>query len=281
MNKVLRYKIVNDIPKSIAFLVFSFLTIIWLIPFVWVFLSTFKTYPETVQLPIRFMPNSFYLGNFTELLGRMRFVTYYRNNVIVTLGILIPQVFLSSMAAYGFARLNFPFKNAIFMSLFIALMVPLQMILMPRYNMMIAFGWINSYMGVIIPCIPSITVTFFIRQQIMGLPRSLDESAIIDGANHWTIYWHIILPLCKSAILATGLMCLVFAWNLFLWPLIVINSTSMYTLSIGTANLQGQNLTRENLLMTAALLVSTPVIIIFLLTQKHFVKGVAMTGIKE
>jgi multiple sugar transport system permease protein len=185
------------------------------------------------------------------------------------------------MAAYGFARIEFPLKNAVFMSLFIALMVPLQMILVPRYMMMISFRWIDSYLGVIVPCIASVTVTFFIRQQIMGLPRSLDESALIDGANHWIIYSRIIMPLCKSALLATGLMCLVFAWNQFLWPLIVLNSPRMYTLSIGTANLQGQNDTRENLLMTAGLLVSLPVIIIFLFTQKHFVRGVAMSGIKE
>jgi multiple sugar transport system permease protein len=274
-------KVIHKIARYTGQTLFLLLALVWLVPFLWIALSAFKTYPETVQLPARFLPASLYTGNFTELLGKMKFLVYYRNNIIVTLGILIPQVFLSAMAAYGFARINFPFKNAIFMSLFIALMIPLQMILMPRYNMMIAFGWIDNYLGVIIPCIPSVTVTFFIRQQIMALPKSLDESAIMDGANHWTIFWHIILPLCKSAILATGLMCLVFAWNLFLWPLIVINNPDWYTLSIGTANLQGQNLTRENLLMTAALLVSLPVIVIFLFTQKHFISGVAMTGIKE
>lgn len=276
MNKPL-----GTLGRFAGLALFLLITLAWLVPFLWIFLSAFKTYPETVRLPVRFLPKELYTGNFGELLGKMNFLVYYKNNVIVTLGILIPQVFLSSMAAYGFARINFPFKNGIFMSLFIALMVPLQMILMPRYAMMVSFGWIDSYLGVIIPSIPSITVTFFIRQQILGLPKSLDESAIIDGANHWIVYWRIIMPLCKGAILATGLMCLVFAWNLFLWPLIVINNPDWYTLSIGTANLQGQNLTRENLLMTAALLVSFPVIVIFLFTQKHFISGVAMTGIKE
>jgi len=271
----------NNVLKYCEFAFFSLLALIWILPFVWTIMSVFKTYPETVQLPVKLLPNEFYLGNFSELFGRMKFFTYYKNNIIVTLGILIPQIFLSSMAAYGFARLNFPFKNVIFTSLFIALMVPLQMILMPRYNMMISFGWIDSYLGVIIPCVPSVTCTFFIRQQILGLPRSLDEAAFIDGANHWTIYWRIILPLSKSALLATGLMCLVFAWNLFLWPLIVLNNSDWYTLSIGVASLQGQNATRENLLFTAALLVSLPVIVVFLFTQKHFISGVAMTGVKE
>ena len=267
--------------RQCGFIVFALFTLVWLVPFVWVLLSSLKTFPETVQLPVRLLPKEIYTGNFTELLGGMNFLKYYRNSVIVTLGILIPQMFLSAMAAYGFSRLNFPFKNAIFMSMFVALMVPIQMTLIPLYNMMVAFGWVNTFAGVIVPSIPSITVTFLLRQQVMTIPKSLDESAHLDGANHWTIFIFIILPLCKATLAATGLMCLVFAWNLFLWPLIVLQNPDMYTLSIGIANLQGQYLARENLLMTAALLVSLPVIIVFVFTQRFFVRGVAMTGIKE
>jgi multiple sugar transport system permease protein len=258
------------------------LTILWLIPFVWIFLSSFKTYTETVRLPVRILPDNFFnLENYQELLGRLNFLSYYKNNVIITLGILIPQLFFSSMAAYGFARMSFPFKDGIFVSLLLALMIPIQMILMPRYNMMIKFGWFNSYLAVIIPNIPSIFTTFYLRQQIMTLPKSLDESAVIDGANHLQIFWCIIMPLCKGALLAMGLLILVFAWNDFLWPLIIINDPDSYTLSIATANLQGQHLTKENMIMTAALLVSLPVIITFLITQQYFIKGIALTGIKE
>jgi multiple sugar transport system permease protein len=258
------------------------LALIWLVPFAWVFLSSFKTYQETVTLPIRFLPSSFLnLENYRELLGNLNFLSYYKNNVINTLGILVPQLFFSSLAAYAFARIDFPFKNIIFVSLLVALMVPIQMILVPRYSLMIKFGWFDTYLAVIIPSIPSVTSTFFIRQQIMSLPRSLDESAIIDGANHFRIYWSIVMPLCKSAFLATGILCTVFAWNDFLWPLIVINSTRLHTLSIAVANLQGQHLTKENLIMTAALLVSLPVIAVFLVTQRYFIRSVAFSGIKD
>jgi multiple sugar transport system permease protein len=261
---------------------FFFFSLLWFFPFIWIFFSAFKTYQETVQLPIRILPNSFmYMGNFSELLGRLHFLTYYKNNIIVTVGITVSQLFLSSMAAYGFARIDFPFKNGIFMSLFLALMIPLQMVLMPRYNMMLAFGWLNNFMGIIIPLVPSVVCTFLIRQQILSLPKSLDESAIIDGANHWRIYCSIIMPLSQSSLLAAGIMCMVFAWNNFLWPLIVINEERLYTLSIATANLQGQMMTRENHLMTAALLVSLPVIAVFLAAQKHFIAGIALTGLKE
>jgi len=173
MNKTVLQRIFQYIGLFLFFLI----TLLWLVPFAWIFLSSFKTHPETVQLPVSFLPRSFtYFGNFTELLGKMDFVNYYKNNIIVTLGILIPQVFLSSMAAYGFARMEFRFKNGIFLSMFIALMVPLQMILMPRYTMMVAFGWIDSYLGVIIPCIPSVTAASVIRQQIMGQGLALRHS---------------------------------------------------------------------------------------------------------
>jgi multiple sugar transport system permease protein len=264
-----------------GFVFFLLVTAIWIIPILWLFLSSFKTYPETVQLPVRILPNNFSnMENFKELFGTMNFLRYYRNNVIIAVSITVPQIILSAMAAYAFARLNFPLKNAIFMSLFIALMIPIQMILMPRYNLMLKLGLIDTYLAVIIPSIPSITHTFLLRQQILALPKSLDESAIIDGANHWIIFWLILLPLCKSAILAAGLMCLVFSWNMFLWPLIVINNPDWHNLAIATANLQGQVGTKENLIMTAALLVSFPVIVVFLITQKSFISGIAFTGIK-
>jgi multiple sugar transport system permease protein len=261
---------------------FLVVSLLWFFPFVWIFLSAFKTYPETVQLPIHILPNSFtFLGNFNEILGRLHFLSYYKNNIIVTVGISVPQLFFSSTAAYSFARIDFPFKNGIFTSLFLALMIPLQMVLMPRYNMMLAFGWLNSFLGVIVPLVPSVVCTFLVRQQILSLPRSLDESALIDGASHWRIYWSIIMPLSRSSLLASGIICMVFAWNNFLWPLIVINEERLYTLSIATANLQGQVMTRENLLMTAAFFVSLPVIIVFLFAQRHFITGIALTGLKE
>ncbi|MDR3139013.1 MAG: carbohydrate ABC transporter permease [Treponema sp.] len=261
---------------------FFILSLIWLGPFVWIFLSSFKTYAETVHIPVKILPaNLFNMDNYSELLGSLNFISYYKNNVIITLGILIPQLFFSSLAAYAFARLEFPFKNFIFVSLITALMIPTQMILVPRYNMMLRFGWFNTYLAVIVPSIPSIATTFFIRQQILTLPKSLDESAILDGANHFRVFWSIIMPLCKSALLATGILCLVFAWNDFLWPLIIINSPERYTLSIAVANLQGQFLVRENQIMTAALLVSLPVVTVFLITQRYFISGIAFSGIKE
>ena len=260
----------------------SLLTLLTITPFFWIIVSSFKTYKETVQIPVVFFPQSFKnFDNYKELFGRLNFLSYYKNNVINTIGITLPQLFFSSLAAYAFARIDFPFKNIIFVSLLLALMIPIQMILMPRYKLILDLGMFDSYWGIIIPSIPSVTTTFYMRQQILSLPRSLDESAFLDGAGHFRIFWSILLPLCHSALLATGIMCLVFSWNDFLWPLIVINSSSKHTLSIATANLQGQHLTRDNLLLTAAVVVSLPMVIVFIISQRYFIEGIAFAGIKE
>ncbi len=267
---------------SIGFFILAVFALITLVPFFWIVVSSFKTYRETVQIPVVFFPASFTnLDNYKELFGRLNFLSYYKNNIINTIGITFPQLFLSSLAAYAFARIDFPFKNVIFVSLLLALMIPIQMILMPRYKLILDLGLFDSYLGIIIPSIPSVTTTFYMRQQIMSLPRSLDESAYLDGAGHFRIFWSILLPLCHSALLATGIMCLVFSWNDFLWPLVVINSTEKYTLSIAVANLQGQHLTRDNLLLTAAVVVSLPMVVVFIISQRYFIEGIALLGIKE
>ncbi|MDX9825595.1 MAG: carbohydrate ABC transporter permease [Sphaerochaeta sp.] len=267
---------------SIGFFVLAVFALITLVPFFWIVVSSFKTYRETVQIPVVFFPASFTnLDNYKELFGRLNFLSYYKNNIINTIGITFPQLFLSSLAAYAFARIDFPFKNVIFVSLLLALMIPIQMILMPRYKLILDLGLFDSYLGIIIPSIPSVTTTFYMRQQIMSLPWSLDESAYLDGAGHFRIFWSILLPLCHSALLATGIMCLVFSWNDFLWPLVVINSTEKYTLSIAVANLQGQHLTRDNLLLTAAVVVSLPMVVVFIISQRYFIEGIALSGIKE
>lgn len=269
---------------SAGFFVLLFIALITLVPFFWIVVSSFKTYKETVQIPVVFFPDNLSnLENYKELFGRLNFLSYYKNNIINTIGITFPQLFISSMAAYAFARLDFPGKNVIFVSLLLALMIPIQMILMPpRYKLILDLGMFDSYLGIIIPSIPpSVTTTFYMRQQIMSLPRSLDESAYLDGASHFRIFWSILLPLCHSALLATGIMCLVFSWNDFLWPLVVINSTEKYTLSIAVANLQGQHLTKDNLLLTAAVVVSIPMVIVFIISQRYFIEGIALSGIKE
>ncbi len=251
-------------------------------PFVWMFLTSFKTYPETIKVPLSWLPKSLYLGNYDELLWRMNFLSFYKNTIIVTLGITIPQLFICSLAAYAFARLRFPGKNLIFVCLTAAMMVPLQMILLPRYSLLVSFGWLDTFAGVIIPSLPSISCCFFIRQHMMTLPRELDESAILDGCSYFRIFWSVLLPLCQSSLVAIGILVFTWSWNDLLWPLIVLSSSDKYVLSLVLSLIQSRfvSFIQYNILLTASVLTTLPILIIVLVGQKYFVDGIASTGMK-
>ena len=245
------------------------------------FFTGFKTEIEAMRIPMQFLPDRFMLDNFEQIFTRFNFLRFYRNTLVVTVSVAIPQVFLSAMAAYSFARINFPLRHVLFVSLMTAFMIPLQMILVPRYVLMMNLGWIDTLTGVIVPAIPSVFATFFIRQAVMGVPRELDESAYMDGANHGTIFLFIIIPLIKSTLAAMGILVVTFAWNQLLWPLIILNSNSNFTLAVGIAGLRGQHGTPFNLLMAAATISTLPMIIVFLFGQRFFLEGIATTGSKN
>ena len=271
----------NLTVKISIVVVLLLMAVITTMPFVWMVLTGFKTEIEAMRIPMQFLPDQFSMDNFVTIFTRFNFLRFYRNTIMVTIGIGIPQVFLSAMAAYAFARIDFPFKNIIFIMLMAALMVPLQLILVPRFIIMMRFGWVDSLAGVIMPGIPSVFATFFIRQTIMSIPRELDESAYMDGCSHPRIFLSIILPLCKSTLAAMGILVATFAWNNLLWPLIILNSNHNFTLSIGIANLRGQHATPFNLLMAAATVSTIPIIAIFLIGQRYFLEGISTTGSKS
>lgn len=255
-------------------------SIIMVFPFIWMVLTSFKTFAESVALPIVWFPSEWNFNNYAEVLEKLDFITYYKNTIIYTGVVLFGQLFLCSLAGYAFARLNFRFKNVIFFLILAVLMVPPQMTLIPRYQMMNYLGWVDTYKGLIIPIIPSAYGTFFLRQFFMTLPRELEDSAKIDGCSYFRIYWNIMLPLCTSALVAYGIITAIATWNDLLWPLIVTNSNSMRVLSVAMACLQGQNGTKYQLLMAASVLSTIPTLIAFIFGQKHFIKGIALTGIK-
>lgn len=250
-------------------------------PFMWAILTAFKTYPETTKLPLQIMPKSFTFDNFRELLDRFPFGRYYFNTAFVAITITLGQLFTSSLAAYAFARMNFRFKNTIFILLLAGLMIPIQMVLIPKYLLMAKLNLIDTFAAIILPGIPSIYGTFLLKQQMARIPRELDESALIDGASPFIIYWRIILPQCKAGLTTLSILTITWAWNDFLWPLTVLHDDEMSVLSIVVARLQGQFVTKYNLLMAAGVLAMLPMLVVFLILQRRFIEGVATTGMKE
>jgi multiple sugar transport system permease protein len=177
--------------------------------------------------------------------------------------------------------MKFPFKNVIFIAILSVLMVPPQVILIPNYAILAKLGWIDTFYALIVPGIFSAFGVFLLRQFFMGIPKELDEAAIIDGCSWWGIYWRVLLPNATPALIALGIFTALASWNDFLWPLIMTNSENMRVLSIGIASFQGQYSTNYPLLMAGALLSTIPMIILFIILQKHLIAGISLSGVRK
>ncbi|MDR1174964.1 MAG: carbohydrate ABC transporter permease [Treponema sp.] len=263
-----------------AYFVLALGSAIMIIPFIWMILTAFKTYAETLIIPIKWLPSGFYLNNFSEVLRRLNFGRYYLNTIVVTVSITVLQALFCSMAAYGFARLKFPGRNVLFFILLSMLMIPQQMTLIPSFVLLSRLKWIDTYYALIIPHLFSAYGTFFLRQYFLSLPGELEEAAIIDGCSRPGIYWRILMPLCGTALAAFAVFTILWAWNDLMWPLIMTSRDSVRVLSVGIATLLGQYSTRNNLLMAASMLATMPMIALFIFLQRQFIAGIAVTGLK-
>jgi multiple sugar transport system permease protein len=253
---------------------------VMIVPFLWMALTAFKTYQETLAIPIQWFPSRLFLGNFTEVLARLNFGRYYLNTIFVASMITFFQALFCSMAGYGFGRLHFPGRNVLFFGLLSVLMIPSQMTLIPAFALLSRLGWIDTYKALIIPNLFSAYGTFFLRQFFKSLPAELEEAAIIDGCNRLVVWQRILMPLCGTAIAAFSVFTILWAWNDLMWPLIMTSRDAVRVLSVGIASLFGQHGSRYNLIMAASMLAITPMIGVFIILQKQFISGIAVTGLK-
>ena len=266
--------------RALLYIILVFWAVFMIMPFAWMLLTSVKTQPEAMKVPIVWLPKNPQWKNYVDVLQKYRFASYYKNTAFVTVTTVIFQLMTCSMGAYAFARLDFPGKNAIFLVCMTVLMVPTQMIIIPRFIMTMRLGWLNSFAGIIIPNLPSIYGVFFLRQNFMTLPRELDEAAMIDGCSFFGIYWRILLPLLKNGLIAFGVRTTLWSWNEMLWPLIVTSKQSLYVLSIALANMQGQYAQKIPTQMAAGVLAMAPMLLVFLIGQKQMLEGIALSSIK-
>ena len=266
--------------RALLYIILVFWAVFMIMPFAWMLLTSVKTQPEAMKVPIVWLPKNPQWKNYVDVLQKYRFASYYKNTAFVTVTTVVFQLMTCSMGAYAFARLDFPGKNAIFLVYMTVLMVPTQMIIIPRFIMTMRLGWLNSFAGIIIPNLPSIYGVFFLRQNFMTLPRELDEAAMIDGCSFFGIYWRILLPLLKNGLIAFGVLTTLWSWNEMLWPLIVTSKQSLYVLSITLANMQGQYAQKIPTQMAAGVLAMAPMLLVFLIGQKQMLEGIALSSIK-
>ncbi len=265
---------------ALLYFVLSLGAVVMLVPFLWMILTSFKTYKETIAVPLVWIPEVWQWQNYLEVLVKFDFVRYYINTIIVTLTTVFFMMLFSSMAAFAFARLNFPFKNLIFSCLLVIFMVPAQLTMIPKYLIINQLHWVDTLKGIVIPNIFSVYSMFMLRQFFAGLPGEIEDAGKIDGCSYPRLFWNISLPLCKSGIVAMTVLNLLWAWNELLWPLIATNTDKLRVLSVGMATLQGQHSTDYPLLMAAGVMALIPMLIVYIIGQKYFITGIAFTGVK-
>lgn len=253
---------------------------LFVIPFAWMILTSLKTLGESTQVPPIIIPTDLRWGNYADVMATLPFIKFYQNTILMAAGRTIGQVIICSLAAYAFARIEFPGRTVLFLVMLSVLMIPSYLLLLPQYLIMRDLGWLNTLQAMIVPGLFSAFGTFLLRQFFMSIPKELDEAAKIDGATHFQIYWKVILPLAKPALIALVIITVLWSWNDLMWPLIVNSSPDAMPLSVGLASLQGEHSTNFPVLMAGAVLSFWPMLVTFIVLQKHFIEGVAMAGMK-
>ena len=263
--------------KSLAI---SILALGFALPFIVMIMTSLKTPAESMALEFSLLPERFQWGNYPQVFAAVSYLRMYINTVIAAVLITAGQVWISSMAAFAFARLEFPLKTPLFLLVIAILMIPSQVTLIPNYLIISKLGWVNTYAALIVPHIFSAFGTFFLRQQYLSIPRALDEAARMDGASPPQIFLRVCLPQTYSGMTAFGILAMIFGWNMLLWPLVTATDESMYTLAVGLSFFQGQFSINIPLMLAAAVMGILPITLLYLFSQRYYLEAISTTGIK-
>lgn len=267
---------------NLAYFVLIPASLVALLPFAWMILSSFKTLKEIRQVPPTFLPQEFTLDNYEKVLTDpdLPLGVFYRNSAIIALANVVQVLFTSSLFGYIFAKFEFRGKKALFWFILSLMMIPHQMTMIPGYLILAKLGLINNLLGLIIPSAIDAFGIFLFRQFALSIPGELLDAARVDGAGEFYIYRRIVLPQLGPALATFGMLTFMFNWNAYLWPLIVLTEKNVRTLPIILTWFSNQQVDKTNLTMAASVLVILPVLFVFLLVQKWIVKGITLSGLK-
>ncbi|MEK3701830.1 carbohydrate ABC transporter permease [Paenibacillus sp. FSL R10-2199] len=268
------------VPKSLSHLFMILISLIMIVPFLWMLSTSFKLQEEVFQYPIQWIPQVFHFENYTEVWTSIPFPLYYFNSLKVSVLVTLGQLITCSLAGYAFARLDFPGKNRLFIMYFAAFMIPYQVIMIPQYFVIKKLGLVDSHWALILLEIFSPYGVFLIRQFLSGISKELSEAARIDGCNEFGIFARIILPLAKPALATLGIFAFSWVWNDFQAPLIYLTSDSLKTLPLGLASLNGEFTSQTQLVMAGTVLSLIPVVTVFLFFQRYFISGITAGSVK-
>lgn len=250
------------------------------IPFLWMLTTSLKAPGSALTVPPEILPRQVTLESYRRVLDTVPLARMLGNSMLVTSVVVAAQIVTCALSAYAFARMRWRGRDTIFLLYLATLMVPQQVTITPLFILMQRLGWVNTYQGLIAPGIVSAFGTFLLRQAMLDVPREYEEAAILDGANHWTIFRHVVLPLVGPSLTTLAVFAMMGSWNSFLWPLFITRDERLMTLPVGLSMLQGRYTTEWSMVMAGAVITVTPIILIYLFAQRAFVRGVALSGLK-
>lgn len=260
--------------KILLYVLLTIVAVYFMAPFIYMFLSAFKTEKEAIAYPPTLFPANWLWTNFVDAWNAQPFGTYFLNSVIVTVLTTLGQIISCSLVAYGFARFQFKGKNILFMILLATMMIPWDVTMIPQYMEFKMFGWINTLKPLIVPAFfGSAYYIFLMRQFLMGIPKDFEEAARIDGANAFQIYYKIFLPILKPQLILVGVLNMISVWNDYLGPLIFLQERSKFTLAIGLASFKGVHSTQIIPMLCITVIMIIPPVIVFIVAQKYIVEG--------
>lgn len=251
-------------------------------PLIWALLLSLKSNSELMRDSAAALSAPYTLENYRAILVGSDVPRWFFNSAIVSLGTTVSVLLLCSLAGYGFARLEFPFRRTLFVFVLLGLAIPEQAVILPRHQLFAALGWHNSYPGLILPGLAAPFGVFFMTQYFRAIPKDLDEAAMLDGASRWEIFWKVLLPLSLPAQATLGVFTFLGSWNDYWWPLISATTSDKYTLTVGLASAQMNYAQTSGLgfLMAQAVFASIPILIVYILFQKQIVRAMAGAAVR-
>jgi len=279
-NRTRSYMLQKLFSTGVLHVVLTLFSLSLALPFVWMALTGFKTLDE-IGLE-NWIPTRFIWSNYPDVFDTegIQFGRWYWNSVYVAASVTFLQIFTSSLAAFSFARLKWPGRDRVFLLYLGTMMLPWLVMMVPNYQLMIKLGIVDTYWGLIIPASFSAFGTFLLRQFMLGIPSSIDEAAEIDGASKWQLYWDVILPLARPGMITLAIFTFIGNYHSFFWPLVMMKSVHRYTLPVGLLFFDSTQGQQTNLLMAAITMSVVPMILIFVLLQRHLVRGIQLGAVK-
>ena len=266
---------------ALAYCALSVGTVLTLLPLLWMVSASVMPAGEATAAGHRLFPSVVTFEHYRALFTRLHLARYLVNSTVLAAAVTLISLFLNSLAGYAFAKFRFNGRDSLFRLLLAALVIPGQVTMLPLFLMLKGMGCINTYWGVIIPGMASIFGIFLIRQYALSIPESLLDAARIDGAGEFRIYWSLVLPACKPILVTLAIFTFMGTWNDFLWPLIVLTDSDMYTLPVALANLLGEHVQDTELMMAGSVLTVLPVVLVFAVLQRYYIEGIMGGALKE